>query len=141
MTIFWQPGYADAAPTGLAYDATNHALLVTDSAKDRILRISIEAPQTTETLVADASDSGYGMDGIAISSAGEIYVALLNWNRVARLDNGALTMLARDFRGASDVAVDSAQNRLYATNWNQFSLGFGTRPQLPFAIDVIEIGG
>ena len=141
MTVFWQPRTADSAPTGLAYDQANHALLVTDSANDRILRISIEAPYESETVFADANDSGYGMDGIAISPAGEIFVALLNWNRVARVENGELVMLARDFRGASDVAVDSARNRLYATNWNQFSLGFGTRPQLPFAIDVIEIGG
>jgi len=25
------------------------------------------------------------------------------------------------------------------TNWNQFGLAFGTRPQLPFAIDVIDL--
>ena len=72
---------------------------------------------------------------------GEIYVALLNWNRVARLEEGELVMLAKDFRGASDLAYDGARDRLYVTNWNQFSLGFGTKPQLPFAIDVIEFGG
>ena len=49
-------------------------------------------------------------------------------------------MLAKDFRGASDIAYDHARRRLYVTNWNQFGLAFGTRPQLPFAIDVIDLG-
>ena len=56
------------------------------------------------------------------------------------LVDGDLVMLAQDFRGASDVAYDAARKRLYVANWNQFSLGFGTRPQLPFAIDVIHLG-
>jgi len=48
-------------------------------------------------------------------------------------------MLARDFRGASDVTYDADSDRLFVSNWNQFSLGFGTRPQLPFALDVIGL--
>ena len=76
---------------------------------------------------------------MALSPAGDVYLALLNWNRVARLEAGELVMLAKDFRGASDLAYDAARDRLYVTNWNQFGLAFGTRPQLPFAIDVIDL--
>ena len=140
MRVFWQPNHADTAPTGLAYDHATHALLVTDSANDAILRVPVDAPHESETLFADANDSGYGFDGIDVAPDGEVYLALLGWNRAARLQNGELEMLARDFRGASDVALDAGRGRLYVTNWNQFSLGFGTRPQLPFAIDVIELG-
>jgi hypothetical protein len=49
-------------------------------------------------------------------------------------------MLAKDFRGASDLAYDPARRRLYISNWNQFGLAFGTRPQLPFAIDMMQFG-
>ena len=80
------------------------------------------------------------MDSMALMSpqVARYLWALLGWNRAARLQNGELEMLARDFRGASDLALDARRGRLYVTNWNQFSLGFGTRPQLPFALDVLE---
>lgn len=139
LGIFWQaaPG-VKTAPTGLAYDAARDALLLTDSERDAVYRIDIGSGES-ELLFDDAARQDYGLDGITVSPAGEIYLALLNWNRAARLDGDALTLLARDFRGASDVALDPARKRLYVSNWNQFSLGFGTRPQLPFAIDVLAL--
>lgn len=142
IETFWQPDDNSAAPTGLAYDHFRHALLVTDSANDAIFRVPVDAPDpaaATELLFADLAERGYGFDGIAVAPDGEVYVALLGWNRAAHLQNGELLMLARDFRGASDVALDAGRARLYVTNWNQFSLGFGTRPQLPFALDVLEL--
>ena len=145
LGIFWRPSAGvEAAPTGLAYDAARHALVITDSAQDAVYRVPAgatelrEAVAATETLFNDEGREGYGFDGVTVAPDGEIYLALLGWNRAARLDEGGLTMLARDFRGASDLAFDAARARLYVTNWNQFSLGFATRPQLPFAIDVIE---
>ncbi len=137
---FWQPDDISAAPTGLAYDSFRHALLVTDSANDAIFRVPVDAAAATELLFADLDERGYGFDGIDVAPDSDVYLALLGWNRAARLQNGELLMLARDFRGASDVALDAGRARLYVTNWNQFSLGFGTRPQLPFAIDVVKFG-
>ncbi len=131
----------DCEITGLAYDSANDALLIADPAAEAVYRVAISegAPGEQQTLLrGPAQRNNYGFDGIAIDSRGDIYVALLNWNRVARLDDGKLIMLAKDFRGASDLAFDSARSRLYATNWNQFGLAFGTRPQLPFAIDMIQ---
>lgn len=139
---FWLPDDNSAAPTGLAYDSFRHALLITDSANAAIFRVPVDAPDpaaATELLFADRDERGYGFDGIDVALDGEVYLALLGWNRAARLHNGELAMLARDFRGASDVALDARRGRLYVTNWNQFSLGFGTRPQLPFALDVLEL--
>ncbi|MCY4466651.1 MAG: SMP-30/gluconolactonase/LRE family protein [Chloroflexi bacterium] len=144
LDLFWLPDDISAAPTGLAYDSLRHALLVTDSANDAIFRVPVDAPDpeaATELLFADLDERGYGFDGIDVAPDGEVYVALLGWNRAARLHHGELAMLARDFRGASDVALDAGRGRLYVTNWNQFSLGFGTRPQLPFALDVLELAG
>ena len=145
QALWWQPTAVDAAPTGLAYDPAHDAILITDSAKDAIYRVPVAAVELsaarrqTETVYQDGSGAGYGFDGIAVSPGGEVYVALLAWNRVARLERGGLVMLARDFRGASDLAYDGQEARLFITNWNQFSLGFGTRPQLPFALDVLHL--
>ena len=147
--LWWTPtmaldGTIDA-PTGLAYDALNDAILITGSNQDSIYRVSAtsvdlsDALNKTELLYADTATNGYSFDGITVTASGDIYVALLNWNRVARLDGNTLVMLARDFRGASDVAYDADKDALIVTNWNQFSLGFGTSPQLPFALDILDL--
>ncbi|MCY3864616.1 MAG: hypothetical protein OXG68_04175 [Chloroflexi bacterium] len=128
--------------TGIAYDRANDALLIADPVAEAVYRVNITdgSPGDSVTLIRGADQkSDYGFDGIALSPRGEVYLALLNWNRVARLEAGELVMLAKDFRGASDIAYDAARDRLYVTNWNQFGLAFGTRPQLPFAIDVIDL--
>ena len=145
LGLFWRPpADSEAAPTGLAYDAGREAILISDSAQDAVYRVPASATDlasavdATETLFDDQGRQGYGFDGIAVTPAGDVYLALLAWNRAGRLDQGELVMLARDFRGASDLVYDAARNRLIVTNWNQFSLGFGTSPQLPFALDVIQ---
>lgn len=146
LGLFWTPpAGADSAPTGLAYDARRDAILISDSAGDALYRVPAGAPDlaeaiaATETLFKDQARKGYGFDGVDVTPAGEIYLALLAWNRAARLHEGELQLLARDFRGASDLVADAARNRLIVTNWNQFSLGFGTRPQLPFALDAVAL--
>jgi len=147
--IWWTPpiasdGTADA-PTGLAYDSLNDAIVITGSEQDTIYRVSAtstdlsESLDNTEILYVDTQANGYSLDGVTVNESGEIYVALLNWNRVARLNEGELLMLARDFRGSSDVAYDAEKDALFVTNWNQFSLGFGTSPQLPFALDIVDL--
>jgi len=128
--------------TGIAYDQANDALLIADPAAEAVYRVTITDGSAGDTVtLIDGADqkSDFGFDGIALSRSGDVYLALLNWNRVARLEAGELFMLAKDFRGASDIAYDAARHRLYVTNWNQFGLAFGTRPQLPFAIDVIDL--
>ena len=129
--------------TGLAFDEMRDAILLADAANDSVYRIALAdgAPGESERIFQAGQDSGYGFDGIDIAPSGEIYLALLAQNRVARLDGQQLTMLAKDFRGASDLVYDAARERLIVANWNQFSLGFGTRPQLPFALDALELDG
>ena len=146
LGIFWRPSAdQEAAPTGLAYDARHNAILISDSAQDALYRVPASATElaqaidSTETFFNDGARNGYGFDGIDVTPAGEVYLALLAWNRAAQLEKGELLMLARDFRGASDLVYDAERNRLIVTNWNQFSLGFGTRPQLPFALDAIAL--
>jgi sugar lactone lactonase YvrE len=139
---WWSPPCGDKCEiTGIAYDRANDALLIADPAAETVYQVEITDGRPGDersVLPPAAQKNDYGFDGIAVTPNGRIYIALLNWNRVARINNGELTMLATNFRGASDIAFDPARNRLYVTNWNQFSLAFGTRPQLPFAIDVIQ---
>ena len=138
---WWAACNGPCATTGLAYDLANDDILFTDGALDSAHRISQLDPHSSdyERFYYAEDDPDYGFDGITVSPDGDIFIALLNWNRVARVDAGELVILAKDFRGVSDVAYDPARDRLYATNWNQFSLAFGTSPQLPFAIDVIQL--
>ncbi len=148
LGVWWQAPpdmNTKSAPTGLAYDPFNDAILIADSEQDAIYRVAAttsslsEAQNQTEILYQNHDKAGYGLDGITASPTGEVYVALLAWNRVARLDLNELVMLASDFRGASDLVYDSSKDTLFVTNWNQFSLGFGTRPQLPFALDAVDL--
>ena len=141
LGVWWHvPCRGKCAPTGIAYDATNHDLIIADSALNAIYRASAtDGSNLRERIYTVEGGNDYGFDGITVTADGEIYVALLGWNRVARLEDGALVMLAKDFRGASDLVYDPARDSLYVTNWNQFSLGFGTGPQLPFALDVIDL--
>ena len=147
--VWWTPPVSTtddkAAPTGLAYDPTENAILITDSEQDAIYRVSASAADldaaknATELLYVDTQGNDYGLDGIDVSPYRGIYVAVLGWNRVARLDGNALVMLAQEFRGASDVVYDADKDALYVTNWNQFSLAYATQPQLPFALDMIDL--
>lgn len=147
--VWWQPPASSdeepSAPTGLAYNPTDDAILITDGEQDAIYRVSAsatdldEALQNTELLYVDTGNNDFSLDGITVSPFRGIYVALLGWNRVAQLEDNQLVMLAKDFRGASDVAYDADKDALFVTNWNQFSLGFGTSPQLPFALDIVDL--
>ncbi|MCS7070107.1 MAG: hypothetical protein NZM00_01265, partial [Anaerolinea sp.] len=80
-----------------------------------------------------------GFDGITVTNDGTIYTAALGQNGIARVDDGDLDYIAGMFRGASDVAF-APPNRLYVTNFDQAALVLPLiQPQLPFAIDVIEL--
>lgn len=141
--IWWHSPQMPAEPLGLAYDATTMTLLITDPIANRIYRVPVNALDTaSETTLAYDTASGLespGFDGITVTTDGLIYAAALGTNRVGRVEEGRFVPLAEGFRGASDVAWDSIRQRLYVTNWNQLSLGFNTLPQLPFALDVIEL--
>lgn len=134
--------------TGLAYDATMNRILITDGVQNTIYAVSTDASASEqETLYRhDRPDMIPGFDGIDVSADGEIYVAALGLNRVARLSaEGELFYLAGAFRGSSDVAYDTENDRIFVTNWDQRALlpitilflQFDMDPRLPFGIDVI----
>lgn len=136
--VWWRPPADEqpAAPTGLAWDAQRDALVVTDSNRDAIYRVSADG--VTETLYQHgAAAHAPGLDGVTLDGQGRILVAAQGQNGLARLEAGELRYLAGAFRGISDVAWSAG--RVYATNFDSFSLVVGVlRPRLPFALDVIE---
>ncbi|MBI5666807.1 MAG: SMP-30/gluconolactonase/LRE family protein [Chloroflexi bacterium] len=128
-------------PTGLAYDPTQDTIIITDGAQDIIYRVSVADAATDVLYQHTGQADAPGFDGVTVTSNGVIYVAALGVNRIVRLDNGVLLPVAGPFRGASDVA-HAPPNRLYVTNFDQFSLVVpAIGPRLPFALDVIELGG
>ncbi len=142
---WWIPplieGVTSYAPTGLAYDVLNNAVLVTDSTNDTIYRVPVDAPANSDLLYSHAQRANPpGLDGLTVTPQGVIYVAALGQRGIARLEGQELTYIAGLFRGPSDVDY-AAPDKLYVTNWDQFSLAVTTsKPFLPFALDVITLG-
>lgn len=150
--IWWQPANAEdiAYETiGLAHHPQTDSILVTDPLQSTITRIPTTAadPQAAAEIIYShpVSEEHPGFDGLTVTPEGDIYVAALGRNRVARLENGELFYLAGGFRGASDVAYDAERERLYVNNWDQshlqpfrlFIFSIDTNPRLPFALDVV----
>lgn len=144
------------APTGLAYDIRQDALLITDGERNSVYRVPVRAEKpndATEVLYEHTrQDTFPGLDGITVTSQGEIYVAALAMQSVARLDvadDGAanLVHVVGNFRGSSDVAYDPVREHLVVTNWDQrsllpeqvFLIQVDLEPHLPFALDVIDL--
>jgi streptogramin lyase len=148
---WWQPDTTNRsyALVGAAYYPARDSLLVTDASAGAIYTLSVadDSPQADALYNYTGDTQTPGFNGITTGTAGEVYVAALGTNRVARLnpDSGDLTYLAGAFRGSSDVAFDDARQRLYVNNWDQRSLlpvqvvflEIDIEPRLPFSVDVL----
>jgi sugar lactone lactonase YvrE len=142
-SVWWVPPQADGnqrrAITGLAYDAARDAIIITDPEYNEIYRVAVN-DGTSELLYRHGGrDNPPGFDGATVTPDGKLYVAALGQNGVALVDDDKLYYIAGSFRGASDVEF-AAPNRLYVTNFDQSSIVLPlVRPELPFALDVIEL--
>jgi len=132
-------GSTHPAATGLAYDTTRDAIIVTDPEINTIYRVKV-SDASTETLYAHGNQpNAPGFDGATVTPDGTLYVAALAQNGIAKVADGKLDYIAGMFRGPSDVAF-AAPNKLYVTNFDQTSIVIPVvHPQLPFALDVIEL--
>jgi sugar lactone lactonase YvrE len=134
------PDQARASLTGIAYDAARQAIVITDPETNRIYRVAL-ADGATE-IIYDHGTRSYkpGFDGATVLPDGTLFVAVLGQNGIARVDGNELLYVAGLFRGASDVEA-GADGRLYVPNFDQSALVIPlVEPQLPFAIDAIELG-
>lgn len=141
--VFWVPPPATTENrrgiTGLAYDASTDALIITDSELNEIYRAPLAGGAGDLLYRHGAQEDPPGFDGVTVTPDGAVYVAALGQNGIARVRDGELEYVVGLFRGASDVEF-AAPNRLYVSNFDQASLVIPVvQPQLPFALDVIEL--
>jgi len=139
---WWTPPAAEGetrhVPTGLAYDAVNDAMIVTDSNLNVIYRVAVADASAEAIYTHGSRDFAPGLDGVAVTPDGVIYVAATAQNGVVTLKDGKLEYVAGQFRSPSDV--DYRDGKIYVANFDSFSLVVSAvTPRLPFAIDEIDI--
>jgi sugar lactone lactonase YvrE len=127
------------APTGIIYDTLTDSLLVTDPDANTVVRIPRD--RSGSQVVFRSSDERFppGLDGIAVTADGTIYVTALDQKGVARIapESTELAYIAGNFRGPSDLAL-LPDGRLVVANFDSAALVQpGIQPQLPFALDVV----
>lgn len=138
---WWTPPEAEDetrhVPTGLAYDAVNDSMIVTDSNLNVVYRVSIADASATVLYEHGNREFAPGFDGVTVTPDGEIYIAATAQNGVVTLKDGKLEYVAGQFRSPSDV--EYRDGKLYVANFDSFSLVVpAVKPRLPFSIDVIE---
>jgi hypothetical protein len=138
-TAWWSSDEEEVVPTGLAYDAANNAVIVTDFSLNTVSRIPVEGGEAEEVYRYTATENLPSFDGVAAAPDGTLYVAALEQNGIVTFQDGEMVYLAGNFRGGNDVAI-APDGRLYVTNFDSRSLVVpGVRPQLPFALDLVTI--
>lgn len=129
------------AITGIAYDPTREAMLVTDPEINRITQLPLDGGDALVLYEHGERANPPGFDGLTVAPDGTIYAAALGQNGIAIVNDGTLDYIVGLFRGSSDVEMDAARNRLYVPNFDQASIVIPLlKPELPFAVDVIELG-
>lgn len=128
--------------TGLAYDAGRDALIITDPEVNVVYRVAI-SDGATETLYAHGQlPNAPGFDGAVVTPDGEVYVAALGQNGIARVntETGTLDYIAGLFRGSSDIEYQPGVGRFIVPNFDQASLVIPLlSPSLPFTIDTVTL--
>ena len=142
--LWWTPPALDGVksyePTGLAYDATKQAIIITDGLANTIYSVALADKSSTLLYQHGDRPNAPGFDGVTVLADGTIYAAALEQNGIVRVADGQIDYIAGLFRGASDVDAAPDGTRLYVTNFDSFSLAVpGTSPHLPFALDMIRL--
>lgn len=136
---WWTPEEETVVPTGLAFDAANNAIVVTDFALNTVYRVPVDGGEAQAVYRYTDSTNPPSFDGVTAAPDGILYVAALEQNGIVTFRDGEMVYLAGNFRGGNDVAI-APDGRLYVTNFDSTSLVVpGVRPQLPFALDVVTI--
>ncbi len=155
--VWWASPPIDGArgyePTGLAYNGETNTLYISDGFLDILYQVSINddgtAGETTALLDRRFGGEGIvGFNGLTVTDEGVVYIAGLANNKIGRYspNEGIMTYIAGNYRGASDVAYDPLSQRLFVANWDQrsllpeiiFFIAVTLDPHLPFSIDIIS---
>jgi sugar lactone lactonase YvrE len=133
-------GAKEYAPTGLAYDPANNAILITDSSLNIIYRVSLDGTTTEAIYQHGDRENAPIFDGITVTPDGTIYVAALSQDGIARVDGNELAYVAGLFRGPSDVDYSPTANALFVPNFDSGALVVpGLSPRLPFTVDIVKL--
>jgi sugar lactone lactonase YvrE len=104
---------------GLALDQEGRYLYAAQTfAPAAIVRVELDRPDAVTTLARPRPSARAAMpDGLAIDSAGRVYVAVNGAGQIWRVDpNGSIHVLARGLRFPSDVAVGRGNDGFSAGN-------------------------
>lgn len=141
-TLFWRlPDEADRATSYLApitFDADDNRVFTADASHDVIYAIDVAtgAAEIFYQLDEDSDVDQAGFYGLAWRD-GVLTVVGLDIG-IAQIADGALIRLADNFRGSRDLAV--LGDRVFVANMDSASLFTpGLNPQLPFALDVVDL--
>ena len=152
LSIWWEAPDASSQIAGLAYNPVNDALLISDATRTAIYEIPVNAEDRESAreivYINETPDPFPAFNGLTVADDGTIYVAAFDLNEIWQIIPGTNEhiVLAGNYRGSSDVAYDSANNRLYVNNWDQSWLipitlvimQVDVPPRLPFSVDMIE---
>lgn len=153
-TIWWQAPDESYQIAGLAYNALNDSLLITDANRHAIYQIPVnanEAESARETIfmLNETLQEAPQFNGITVDGDGTAYVSAFALNEIWQIEPGTndYTVLAINYRGSSDVAYDALNHRLFVNNWDQSWLipvtlvliQVDIPPRLPFSVDVITL--
>ncbi len=152
LSIWWQSPDESYQIAGLAYNPASDSLLMSDVARNAVYEIPLnaaDAEQARETVfINEELETFPAFNGLTVADDGTIYIAAFDINEIWQIIPGTNehTVLTGNYRGSSDVAYDSANNRLYVNNWDQSWLipitlvimQVDVPPRLPFSVDVIE---
>jgi DNA-binding beta-propeller fold protein YncE len=141
---FWQVPLPEAGTqpvlTGLTYEPQTDSLLVSDSARNEIYRLS-RSTGTAEIIYRFPDVTGFpGLAGLAVLPDGRWLATGLDNKTLLTLDaEGKLLGLAANFRGPGDLAI-LPDGRVIVANFDSVSLANPlVRPQLPFGLDVVTL--
>lgn len=151
--IWWQSPDSTYQIAGLGYNALNDSLMISDAVRTAIYEIPVNAENSEAerqiVYVDETTQSPPAFNGLSVGADGTIYVTAFDLNEVWSIEpnTNEFTILANNYRGSSDVAYDSANQRLYVNNWDQSWLipitlvvfQVDLPPRLPFSIDVIDL--
>ncbi len=137
-TVIGAANSTAAQPTGLVYDAPNHALIVADGGTGTIYRLVIKADGSADTPSIIYQQNGLLVQGVTLDGTGGLLV--VDWlhdnGQLARISaDGKFTLLAQSFRAPSDVLL--ANGKIYVVNSDLQGLIPPLRAKPPFTVDVV----
>ena len=120
------PGVPQVGANGIAFTRADKALLVGNTSDGTLVKIPIKKDGTAGTASIISHDV-LGADGLALDVKGNIYVALVPFNRIALLDSSGSPMATIEGTGTNvlrnPASLAFRGKTLYITDFAVFGAG------------------